>query len=371
MGYQVVSFFPEPDEVRRWVALHCPEYIQQFHAFKVQEPETPKLPIIGKLPQPVFTLFRWIDTATVIRKASSKIGCKPDLVFLCWLDNYLSNYLNHHIIERIFPYSWSGLYFHPNNLQFKQHVLPILGTPLTHHAVAQSSRCYGIALLNEIEATKLQDKIKNPVFIFPDITDDSLPDENYVVVQKIRSQAGNRKIVGLFGLLSKRKGLLTLLEVAQKSVNKNWFFVFAGKLSQVDLLPEEVTKIKNIVESKPNNCFFHFESIPEGEKFNALINISDVLFAAYENFPSSSNILTKAAVFEKPVIVSDGFCIGERAKKFQLGLTIPQGDVSKCIEALSDLFDHAQLKPDFEGYKRLHSVEQLRTEFNTICEKIS
>ncbi|MBO3457603.1 MAG: glycosyltransferase family 1 protein [Aetokthonos hydrillicola CCALA 1050] len=370
MGYQVIAFFPEPDEISKWVALHSSEHIQNFRAFKVQEPNRPVLPIIGQLPQPVFTFFRWIDTAAAIRKASSKIGYTPDLVFLCWLDSYLSNYLNHHIIEKIFPYAWSGLYFHPNNLQFKQHVLPILKTPLTHYAVAQSSRCSGIALLNEIEARKLQNKVNNPVFIFPDIADESSPDPDYVVAQKIRSQAGTRKIVGLFGLLSKRKGLLTLLEVAEKSVNENWFFVFAGPLNEVDLSPEDFAKIKNIVESKPSNCFFHFESIPEGAKFNALINVCDVLFAAYENFNSSSNILTKAAIFEKLVIVSEGFCIGERVKNFQLGLTIPQGNVRKCIEALNNLFNLTQIKPDFEGYRRFHSVEQLRKEFNAICHKI-
>lgn len=368
MDYQVMTFCPEPDEVSKWIFQHCPNKTQQFHVFKVPEFKTPALP------QPLITLARWQNTAAIIKQASSKLGISPDVVFLNWLDSYFSNYLTHHIIEQIFPYNWSGLYFHPNHLEFKQHVLPILGTELIHYGVALSSRCYGLTLLNEMEASKIQNRIKKPVIIFPDIADESPPDINYTIAKQIRALAGARKIVGLLGILSKRKGLLTLLEVALQSSQENWFFIFTGPLLTSDLLPEEVARIEEIVNSKPNNCFFYLERISDGAPFNALIDVCDVLFAAYENFPSSSNILTKAAVFEKPVIVSDGFCMGERVKKFNLGATIPEGNVTKCIESLHYLFEqldtNGKLKPDFAGYRHFHSVEQLRVEFQAILQKI-
>ncbi len=376
MGYQVITFCSQPDEVSKWIVINCSKQSQQFHALKVQEHQAPTLPILGQLPQTLVTLLRWQYTTKVIQKASSQLGYSPDLVFFNWLDNYFSNYLTHHIIDHVFPYNWSGLYFHPSHTQFKRHVLPIFGHELIHYASAKSSRCHGLAILNEFDAKKIQSHINNPVIVFPDIADESTPDQNYQVVKEIREKAGTRKIIGLFGFLSKRKGLLTLLETAQRSVKENWFFVFAGHLYESDLLPEEISQVWTFVKSQPTNCFFHLERIPTEAQFNSLIDVCDVLFAAYNSFSSSSNILTKAALFQKPVIVSDGFCMSERVKKFRLGLSIPEENVNKCIEALDYLFyqidtNLEKLKPDFESYKSLHSLEYLELGFKTIFQNIN
>jgi hypothetical protein len=105
---------------------------------------------------------------------------------------------------------------------------------------------------------------------------------------------------------------------------------------------------------------FYFERIPDEPQFNDLVNTCDILFAAYENFLYSSNILTKAAVFKKLLIASNGCCIGRRVRQFQLGLTIEEGNVTQCNEAINALcreleLDSNLLNPDFEGYKKINS----------------
>jgi glycosyltransferase involved in cell wall biosynthesis len=372
IGFTVMTFCREPDEVSNWIYLHCSEKFDNFHIFKVQEVKAPVLPIVGELPRTFMVIAQWQYAAKVIQQTALKIGKNPDLVFFAWLDDYLSDYLTHHIIDRIFPFKWSGLYFTPPYLKFGQRTLPVVRIPLTPYAIAKSPSCRGIAFLDDNVTRSVQMQIKTPAITFPDVTDESLPDNSSAVIKEIRKKAGKRRIVGLLGGLTKRKGLLTLLEVAQKSVSENWFFVFIGKLYEHELLPDEAIKVRNIVKADPSNCFFHFERIPDEAQFNAAIDICDILFAAYENFPFSSNILTKAAVFQKPLIVSDGFCMSERVKAFRLGVSIPERDVTKCIEALNYLSkeldsDTSILKPDFEGYKRIHSAEQLRTAFETIC----
>lgn len=373
MGYRVIAFCQEPDEVSEWVTLHCPKQAHYFHIFKVEEVKAPKFPLIGELPRTCVVLAQWKYAAKVIQKAVYEVGHAPDLVFFAWLDSYLSDYLTHHIIDLIFPYTWSGLYFTPNYLKFGRRFLPIIGTPLSPYIITKSPRCCSIALLNETEAKTLQHQIKTPVIAFPDITDESPPDSSYSIVKEIREKAGKRKIVGLVGHLTKRKGLLTLLEVAQNLGEEDLFFVFAGQFYDYDLPLEEVAKVENFVASQPSNCFFYLERIPDEAQFNTVINTCDILFAAYNDFPYSSNILTKAAVFEKPVIVSDGFCMSERVKAFGLGMSIPQGDVVKCIEVLhylsKELDSNAStLKPDFEGYRRIHSVQRLCTAFHSVCD---
>jgi glycosyltransferase involved in cell wall biosynthesis len=371
LGYQVMTFSPEPAQVSEWIACHCPQQDKRLYPFQIQEPKIPNLPIVGKLPQPLVVLARWQYATKVIGNAASEIKQSPDLVFFNWLDNYFSYYLTDRIVDRVFPYSWSGLYFFPDRLRSGQRFLPILRTPLTHAAVARSSRCRGVGVLVETMAHELQNQLKHPVMAFPDLTDESTPDSNYPLAKHIREKASDRKIIGLIGSLSKRKGLFTLLETAQKAREENWFFVFVGQLSK--LSANDDGRLQEIVRSQLSNCFFHFERIPEESQFNALIDVCDVLFAAYENFPYSSNILTKAAVFRKPVIVSDGFCMSERVQQFQMGLSIPQGDVSQCIEAIRCLCQPSapnshQLKFNFESYQSYHSMERLYRVFKEILK---
>ncbi len=375
MGFTVITFCREPDEVSDWIYSHCAEQVGNFHIFKVEEVKAPVLPIVGEMPRTFMVLAQWQYAARIIQQTVSKIGKNPDLVFFAWLDDYLSDYLTHHIIDRIFPFKWSGLYFTPNYLKFGQRFLPIFGTPLTPYILTKSPNCCSLALLNETEVKTLQDQIKTPVIAFPDITDESPPDVNYSIAKQIREQASNRKIVGLVGGLTKRKGLLTLLEVARKSIQEDYFFVFVGKLYNLELSPEEIAKIQDFVESQPSNCLFHFERIPNEAQFNAVIDTCDILFAAYHDFPYSSNILTKAAVFEKPVIVSDGFCMSERVKAFGLGVSIPQGNVDKCIEALHHLSEQldtdTSIKLNFQEYRNVHSIQRLYCAFQSIFDKIT
>lgn len=366
-GYRVISFYPAPEEVTSWLQLQCPQYLDQFHSFEINEfAHRKKIPLIKKIPsriQPPTILARWLYTTRTIQNAVQEIDIIPNLVFLNWLDSYLNCYLPHQLIDRIFPYPWSGIYFRPGELRFGKSF------PFPHYEVTKSSRCQGITLLDEVTAQSLQKQLKYRVIPFPDLTDEAPPDLNLEIIHMIREKAGKRKIVGLLGSLSKRKGLLTLLKVAQKLEDEDWFFLFAGPLDPATFhheynqrLQEDYQQVQAIIRSAPSNCFFHLQSIPDGSQFNAFVNTCDVLFAAYENFPYSSNILTKAGVFKKPIIVSRGFCMDQRVQQFGLGLSIIEGDVEQCIEALQSLRQDASFLPlkfDFAGYHQLHSREKL------------
>ena len=375
LGHQVVVFCPEPTELSKWIAQNFCPHQERFHTFEFYKSEPSSFPIL----QPRLILNavnRWRNVKAAIQSVSFKIGNSPDLVFFAWLDSYLAPYLTHHLIDSIFPYQWSGLYFHPTYLRRRQKFWSICRGPLRQHAVLKSSRCPAIAVLDEGIAEKLQSKIGGkPVIIFPDLTDTSPPDLNYSIARQIKVKAKGRKIIGLLGVQSKRKGLLTLLEVARQMEKKDYFFVFAGQLAEHTFTAQELTSIQNIVDSDSSNCFFYFERIANESQFNALVNICDILFAAYEKFPHSSNILTKAAIFEKPVIASSKFCMAERVEKFKLGLSIKEGDMLQCIEAIRYLCRQLenegwQLKPNFKDYRHFHSTEQLKTNFWQILEKI-
>jgi glycosyltransferase involved in cell wall biosynthesis len=369
LGHEVISLCPEPEEMNLWIASHCPELQPRFHSFELHEPATRPIPI-RRLQAKAMAVARWQRVAQSIQEISSKLGKAPDITFFAWLDTYLG--LIPAITDTIFPYPWSGLYFQPGYLRIPPKLQWMRHGILNPLSVLKSSHCPVVAVLDEGIADKLQQKLNKPVVTFPDITDESAPDINFEIAQKIRAKAAGRKIIGLLGSLDKRKGTLTLLEVSQQ-VSDRWFFVFAGRLPEPAFTAAELAKIEEIVKANPDNCFFYWNSIPDGSGFNAVVQVCDVLYAAYENFPYSSNILTKAAIFEKPVIASKNYCMGERVEKFNLGYGIEGGSVSQCVSILERLHEelstgNLSIQPDFEGYRRLHSIEQLRAAFQKILE---
>ncbi len=362
----VVAFTPEAADFTQWAAsLHSAEYnrlrtieLHYSRAFRVPGP----LSIL-------FDKLAWVRFTGRLIQAS---GVRPDLVFHTWLDNCLTPGLTAGLTDLVFPFKWSGLYFHPWYLRQNLGYARIRVGPLANHAALQSRRCPGVAVLDEGIADKLQAHLEHkPVIVFPDLADDSPPDLNFAPAIQIRAQAAGRRIVGLLGVLSKRKGVLTLIEMAQQTAREPWYFVFAGEFDQASFLPQELRALSEFIQSNPPNCFFHLQHIPDEPQFNALVNVCDVVFAVYKNFKSSSNLLSKAALFHKPVLASDAYCMGERVHQYSLGLTVDENSVPQCLNALRQM--SAQLDQTggfasarFQEYTRRHSREQLQASFEAI-----
>lgn len=372
MEYTVLTFCQQSDSLQQWIEHNAPAHVGRLRVFEVTIPTAPSLPILGNLPRTAMVLAEWHYAASVIRQAVNREGVKIDTVFFAWLDSYLSPYLSPSIVNRIFPYQWSGLYFNPPHLIGGEKLVPVIQKPLSSYTLINSSRCQGIALLHELEAKRLQKQFSKPIEIFPDLTDEALPTADYKVAQQIRARAKGRLVVGLLGGLTQRKGLMTLLQVAQNTHHKDWFFVFAGRLYEHELSPQKLDQIQAFVQSNPDNCLFYLERIPEESQFNAIVDTCDILFAAYEDFPYSSNLITKAAVFQKPIIVSEGYCMAQRVNTFRMGVSIPENDVDRCIEAIEQLqmesHQPSGLCADFSGYRQVHSEASLRQAFAAILE---
>jgi hypothetical protein len=91
----------------------------------------------------------------------------------------------------------------------------------------------------------------------------------------------------------------------------------------------------------------------------------DVLSAAYIDFPHSSGIQAKAAALGKPLIVSDGYLMAERTRRFRLGEIVPQGNAPALLEAILKITNDpaAWIKghnPLWENYGHEHSFDRLK-----------
>jgi hypothetical protein len=107
---------------------------------------------------------------------------------------------------------------------------------------------------------------------------------------------------------------------------------------------------------------------------NALMASSDVVFAAYRQFPNNSNILTKASVCERPLLVSDAYLMGNRVKEYELGEVLPEGDVEAMVSALRRMLGpgyRAQLKERarWADYRALHAAARLPQCFHDLIQQ--
>jgi hypothetical protein len=225
-------------------------------------------------------------------------------------------------------------------------------------------------VLDERFNEALQRRCGHPVIAFPDITDETLAGPSEAAAA-IRARAAGRKVVGLISM-EKRKGLLTLLRVALRAreLGEPWFFVATGPFHRDTFTAGELAFCDDLARRSAAGELdsLHFDTsgarIPDGAPFNSLVAGFDLVWAAYEDFEGSSNALTKAAVFRRPVVATTGQCVGTRVERHQLGRTFPQADVAACLEAIRGALagtgpDGRALAPEFDLYHRAHSRERL------------
>ena len=315
IGCEVWAFCPNVEDLRNYA-------MQEIHGECQARLQIFQMPLIGHsriyvtgdgpvkyLKRPIRdTLTYWLTTAAAIDSISWLRNKKPDLVFLAKLEGWLQGFMPAWLVEKIFRYDWTGIYMCPYQFYSPRRVhLPIIKPERTLSA----KNCRVITMLDEEMTKKLSAVLKKPVLHFPDITDEAPPILNHPILEKIKEKARGRKIIGLIGGLSPRKGLKTFVEVASKATDK--FFLLAGRFAEaIDEETEEILKQAQKLE----NCLLHYQRIPDGEEFNAFINLCDIIFAAYIDFKYSSNIMTKAALFKKPIIVSEGGTDGSEGLAF-------------------------------------------------------
>lgn len=301
------------------------------------------------------------------------LNVKPDkdLVFFASLDEYLSAYIPVGLINHLLPFAWAGLYLKPRYIRVKQSYSFIRKGILSLHHLLRSSHCIGFYLLDEgiVDAMKQVSGNKN-VYHLPDIIDETEPTLHFSEINAIREKANGRKIILLIGAIDKRKNTVNFLRAAQQSEKSNYFFVLAGLISLNSFGPEDAGFIQGCMDAPFENLYFHNNRIRTESEFNALVCISDVLFAAYLDFPYSSNMIAKSSVFKKPIIVSDEFLMGEMVNQYSLGITINPRNYQNIIDAIDQIMaSNFTEKAKYQKFAEKHSREIFKNRLYQITKK--
>lgn len=371
LGVKLTGFCPEPESGAKEIEL----------AFGKDEPawDTRFIPTAkrslfnGRFEgDPYHTLDRWQQVAKAIVDYEKETGARITAAYFPYLDTYLRFLPLPEVPASTIGIPWGGLYLRNHHYSNEGNAMLRTARLLAKgDALMRSSLCKGVGVLDERYAEPLSLHIGKSVTPFPDVTLADLPASEPELVKSIRAKAQGRPIIGLIGL-EKRKGMLTMLEVAMRARKDGlpWYFVFAGAIDRTEFEPAEQELIQQTVNSIRTGEIdhIHFDPtaprIPTEPDFNALFNAFDVAWAAYLNFQGSSGTLGKAAAFEIPVIASRGECIGQRVEEYRLGRVIDQGDAEQATEAIQELLSASANSlgaPDFSGYRQMHSPARLRT----------
>lgn len=364
-GYAVWLVCSGAEEVIQWLKANCtPDVLKHLTYSPVSA--VPLGNILGKR---FWGMRNWKNAARCIQRLEITKGVKPDLVFFLKVDDFVKGLLTGKWVDRVFPYYWSGIYIHlrcPKRYKFaffrKRFYQPF--------AAFASSRCRRIAILQEDAVDLFRSNTSKPVDIFPDVTDES-PPTAHPLTEAILQKARGRKVIGLIGGQDRRKGSFLLFEIARRCRHKNdWFFLFCGKMNYAKS-DQEIESLKEIIGDQGawENCFFHFEHMPEESHFNAVVDICDIIFAVYRDFPFSSNIMTKAALFGKPMVVSAGKLMAHRLNKFGLGTSCEPGNINACIDAIEKAIDSPPPLKNYRNYFDRHSKDLFQSEFQTHIQK--
>jgi len=334
-GHRVICAAPEVSKVVNKVEKECSVAYERFSAFEYNY-RPPRYTRFGKLNDTLSVLNKWQADAAFIRKIQTELHLQVDLVFYAWVDDQLAGFIPPFILDAVFPFKWSGLYFHPYHLRLEKDILQSKANWRDWDAIFLAKNCIAVTIHDQGIRAAFEKRIRKPVIHFPETADDSPPDLTYPLAKEIKDKAQGRIVVGMVGCEG-FKGTLTMVNLVKLADPEKYFFVFLGTLPQATYQPADWEKLQNFIQEERANCLFRFEPLPEGGPYNAVFCAFDIPFLVYDNFISSSNRLTKAAIFKRLVLASDNFCVGEDVKKYNLGEAIPPMQAEAALRGLEIL----------------------------------
>ncbi len=266
------------------------------------------------------------------------------VLFYCYLDGYMNEFLSSTLFDHYNPVSWTGILMRLPQPQDKKSF---------RYTILQSGHCLGVAVLTKSENSLLKPFCRQ-IIHFPDFADGSIPNIHFDITKKIKQLSDGRKIISLLGEISVRKGIYTFVRTVVLLPETEYFFVIAGTASPA-LTDADLLFVKNQFCNRAN-CFYHDTRIPSEADFNQLVAMSDIVYAAYKNFNQSSNILAKAALFKRPVIVSRDSYMEQQVVLYDMGVAIDADSPENCAAAIQNMQSHYLTVRD---YLELNSIEAL------------
>jgi glycosyltransferase involved in cell wall biosynthesis len=360
LGHAVIVATSEADEFREWIADTYQDKGVDLGVVKLSKVfDEPLVPIFRSAQK---LSAKWSRVNYVLQIIEANTSRRIDLVFFNYLDEMLGPIprVMQPFVLRKLKYDFSGLLFHVHDLIAESKSLA--GHLAGFEVFLKQNNCKSLATLVESKSRELEKITGKRVVDFPDIAYNYIAGGEQVeeIASQIKQKAGGRKVVCSVGSLASRKGIIPLLKAAE---NMDELFVFAGKLTDT-FSPADLTYLKDKMANPPENVLFISRYLTDSEVDTIIVN-SNLVYAAYLNFKSSSNMLAKAAIHRKPILVSEGGLMAQRVAKFGTGITTRQADTDEIQLKLKQLLDAdlSEFAGGFDQLLKVHSVENQKQQF--------
>jgi hypothetical protein len=288
-----------------------------------------------------------------------------------YMDLYRPDELGWAPFAQVNKLPWAGIRFVPSPVLDATTNAPLAPTEAYYQLPSLAGMCF----LDEPLCQQYIERLPQKAFGYlPDITETSLPAQQSEVVTEIKRRAAGRKIVFLGGTIGSNKNLSRWFELIALANPSQWFFVQIGEVHEQNLSAEDLAGYQQALKAMPEHVHIKTEYLPDERVFNEVIAASDILFAVYRKFSISSNMLGKAAAFEKPILVAEGYLMGERVNQYQIGLAVPEENPKQMLEALEALAAPLEARTrgrteHFAAYRHDFSHEALKARFFAFLEK--
>jgi len=315
---------------------------------------------------------RWRMIQALTEEAERATGWRTNLVILSWFDGLRPRRRDLKRCLGVMARPWVGLYFLPTAFRPGTTMGPVkrLRQAWVDHQLLRQPLARGLGVFDEgLGRTLRWASCRKPLVLMPEVTEaDSLDSEE---ARLVRNLAGGRPIIALMGHLSPRKGVLNFLRASAGIDPGKAFFLLAGKFEPRDFSPAERRELEHLMAPR-ENLHLHLHHIGDAAVFNGLFSACDLHVLVYRDFFHSSGLLSKTAIFEKPVIVAEGHCMGERVRRFGLGWTVQEGDLAalrdRMLRALECTPEEAlHLREAWMSYRTHHSATALRESLRRLC----
>lgn len=340
LGFEVVPFLPTwtPAEASPSCQAGPDGLEQQARALQTGESRKAALARALKrcVPRVIRQVGRTIALTRTLRRWEAEAGRKIDTVFFACIYDWDFDYA--WLTSKLFPYAWTGLYLQANSVHGPNNRMAGGGWVSTTRTLFSSPRCQGIGLLDKraVAAVRHALPAEKRVVWLPDVTDQSLPARGSPearLAEELAQFAQDRPIVSLVGAIKKSKGLELFSSLAADPRMQDVCFFLGGEVSWVGISPAARREIEATWQERAN-LMRYLGFIPGESAYNAVLKASDVVFAAYEGFPHSSNTVTKAACLRVPLLCTQGGLMGDSVDAFGLGETIPEQDLEAAVIAV-------------------------------------
>ena len=287
-----------------------------------------------------------IEMGRRVNAALRKARWQPDLVFNMYMDAYGTSAARWDAFARGNALPWAGIRFVP------------AARPQEPWYELDAWRC--MCLLDEDVCRDYAAARPQQYFAYlPDITETALPDAPSELARQIKARAAGRRIVFLGGSIGGQKNLARWFECVARADPAVWFFVQIGEIHRGTLTPQDLAALDAALARPPEHLLLHASYLPDERAFNEVIELSDVIFAVYREFRISSNMLSKASHFGKPVLVSKRYLLGRRVETYGIGATVDEDDAADIVAGLERVVRHPVPRSRFERYASDHSESAL------------